>query len=443
MSFFYCFLNYVYSIFPPKQHMSAPKPHQNRPYNVHPQYGSPQQPSSLGTPHVGVPFQRGSSNTSSHEGRHSWRYQTAAQQQGPSNIALVPTRPLLKALAKECKPFPPWCVGKSVPHSLNEELFLFAQFLQPTEAEQQRNQFLVNIVVSFLSSVWPSVVLHQMGLSAAGVYPPKDAAVHFYSTGTETDESKLKEVQEQLRNAAVTCGFQLEFFMDIRDCFAMMCTESRFGDRIVVRYGARAEQAKKSAEALAIRVAQVAPVRVTLCAVDALLRQNKVVDDSVSNTTGLSSEAVAIMLLSIANSYSSDDVPDAERLLMDFFLTYGFQTHFDCATQSVTSSGMATPLAKVHRDAALSVLDFDDDSKVNLAAKVEKVPHMLAVFNYCYTALSQFVQVHPSQRRAQSPLSTIIGGEAFWSRVLQLYHQQVTPFYQIVAEKASLLAQLR
>jgi hypothetical protein len=171
-----------------------------------------------------------------------------------------------------------------------------------------------------------------------------------------------------------------------------------------------------------------------LVTLDALLRQNKLLDETGLNEKLISTEAIAVMLLAIANSYSSDDAPDAGRLLNDFFLTYGFPAHFDCSQNSVSASGMTSPVAKLHREAQLSVLDPAQET-ANLTSKVDKVAHLLAIFNYCYTASTQYLVVSLEQRRAQSVLSTMIGGETYWSRVLTLYHQRVAPFFDVVNEK--------
>jgi hypothetical protein len=107
---------------------------------------------------------------------------------------------------------------------------------------------------------------------------------------------------------------------------------------------------------------------------------------------------------------------------------------------SIHYNGMDNRLEKVHRESQLSVLDPGDLTR-NLTPKLDKFSHLQAVFNYCYTALSQFTQVSPEQRRAQSALSTLIGGESYWSRVLKLYHQNVSPFAEVVQARHAILAQ--
>lgn len=415
---------------PPPPYYAASKPipqHMNM--NAPPAYGSPHshQMGSLGTPRVGwAPGSLG-------DGR--WRpYQP--QQQPQQNIILVPTRPLLKALAKECKPCPPWCVGHPIPESLTSELGLFARFLDRTPQEAERHSLIQNTIQTAFRAVWPSSSLSHAGINAAGVFPP-ESTVHLYAESTTDSE----EARTALRTAANENGFQISFFEDYRGCQTALLTEARTGDKAAVRFGAQVERTKASAEIIRQALGRNEASRVVLIALDALLRQNKVLDESGSSP-GIPAEAIAIMIICIANSYDESDTPTAERLLTDFFLTFGFPAHFDSATLSIDYKGMTNQVPKVHLNSQLSVLD-PADPKENLTGRVDKVPHILAVFNYCYTAVSQFSQTAPTARRAQSALSTVIGGETYWSRVLHLYHQQVEPFYSVVLERQASLAQYR
>lgn len=353
-----------------------------------------------------------------------------------SNIVLVPTRPLLKALAKECKPSPPWSVGQPVPQSLTEELRQFALFLRDTPTEQHKWSSLMNTAEAVAIAVWPQSRLHEMGATAAGILT-KDSAMHLYAT----DSEDTPERRQRLKEVANEHGFQVEFGVDYRQCITATLTEMRTGERCVVRFGADAIIAAPAAELLTRAILGVPERHAALFAIDSLLRQNKVLDDTGNNDTLLNSEAAAMMLLAIANSYSRDDQPDAGRLLLDFFLTYGFPAHFDCTASSVNYLSMEKLTPKQHPDCQLSVLDVHESQR-NLTPRLDRFAHLQGVFNYCYTAISQFTQVASSQRRAQSALSTIIGGETFWSRVLQLYHQEIQPYRQIVQEKHHILAQL-
>lgn len=389
-------------------------------------------------------YGRGGPNRGPHGGRGGYnnRYQQQQQQMGPftgPDPVLVPTRPLLKALAHECKPYPPWSVGGPSPATLNDELQLFAKFLAGTAEEKAKMDGLIGAATTAIRQLWPAGELKPMGLTAANVHSHKDTVVHLYAAGTEV----LPDGYEASLRAAVNAiGFQADFFLDCRGCNAILLTEARTGDRCSVRFGPKATMAKPASDLIATVIASKEQYRIALVALEALLRQNKMIDDTGANLAQLSGEALAIMVVSIITSYSND-TPEAGRLLIDFFLTYGFQAHFDVATQSICPrTGMAEPLKKVHADVQLSIVDPTDE-RTNLSPKTDKVPLLLAVFNYCYTAMSQFEQVEQGHRRAQSPLSTIIGGEAYWSRVLQLYQQKVSPFYEVVRSRAGALAHHR
>jgi len=351
---------------------------------------------------------------------------------------LIPTRPLLKALAKECKPNPPWIVGVPMCSSLAAELIQFAKFLDLCADEKLKVDRLYDSVHSIVKEIWKDTTLQKMGPTAAGIISPKESVLHVYLTHSDDVPA---EVQTKLRELAVAKDFQVEFFSDYRGVPCVMFTEARSADRVVVRYGPSAMKAKISAERLDEGIAQKPNTRAVLVALEALMRQNKMLDDTGSNPLAVCGEALAVMLLSITASYDGE-VPDAGRLLMDFLVTFGFQNFFDHVKHSVSPKGMADNTDKIHKDAQLSVLDISDPT-ANLTPKVDKVPLVVAVFNYCYNAVSQFEQVDNSQRRAQSALSTIIGGETYWSRVLQLYGQKVSPCYDVVRQKAHNLAQLR
>jgi hypothetical protein len=407
-------------------------------------YASPPQHGSLGTPHIG---RWTKSPSGSHDNRGSWRgsapggsYNNSnnrGPQSGPREaVTLVPTRPLLKALARECKPSPPWCVGLPPPQSVSDELMMFASFFRQTPEEQMRSGSFIATVETIFLEAWGDSVLNEMGATAAGVIMSKDVTAHFYALGTTDEPAKL----EVLKQSASNYGFQVEFKVDYRGMPCATLTEARTGEKCVVRYGETAKECQEAANILKEQIASKPHRKAVLVAIDSLLRQNKVLDDTGTNVSLLNGEAVAFMVLSIANSYSDDDTPDAGRLLVDFFLTFGFQAHFDFATNSIHYKGMDPPVSKVHMDDQLSVLDPSNPER-NLTPKLEKFSHIQAVFHYCYTAISQFTQVSAQQRRAQSALSTVIGGESFWSRVLSMYHQQVSPFLEVVRDRAHVLAQ--
>ena len=325
-----------------------------------------------------------------------------------------------------------------VPNSLSDELFQFMQFLSPTADETRRAAESKQRIDELISAVWPSSTLMPMGPDAAGVPLTKEGTSHMYAPGSTIGEN-LESIKAKIRSTALEFGFQTDFGVDYRGIDTVILTEARSGEKVSVRFGEKCEAIATSSKILEDHIQLVPNRRSVLVALDALLRQNKLLDDTGVNTALLSCEAVAMMLLSIAHSYAADDTPDSGRLLNDFFLTFGFTAHFDCSTNSIVYSGMVTPVAKVHRESQLSVIDPSNET-ANLTSKVDKVAHLLAVFNYCYTASSQFTQVSPQQRRAQSILSTMIGGETYWSRVLSLFHQHVSPFHEVVNDKKFRLA---
>lgn len=414
------------------------------PYLVHSPYAYSSPPNSCGTPH----FPRASG--SSHEGgrKGSWKNQQSLLQHTKhegggggapvdrSNVVLVPTRPLLKALAKNCKPNPPWGVGSTKGLSLGEELQNFASFVRPTPTESAQFAHLMAVVGEISKELWPAAELKPMGLNATGIFPVKDSTYNVYpfsdSPLPDTSSDKLREI-------ANGKGFQVDFFVDYRELPVALLSEARSGEKVAIHYGPNASALiRPNAEELRKAFFSQESRLIALIVIESLLRQNKVLDEHGANPSGLSPEAAAVMLLAIINSYSSDDVPDARRLLVDFFLTYGFAAHFDHATTSVSAAGMTPPTPKVHKDAQLSVVE--SGSTRNLAGKCTKVAHILAVFNYCFTALSQFEQVPVSERRAQSALSTILGGEAYWSRVLTLYREGIQPYAAVVQSYHDVLA---
>lgn len=397
--------------------------------------------SSLGTPRVGwQPASIGDGrwrNQGQYQGQQGGQGQQQQQQQQQREVVLVPTRPLLKALAKECKPCPPWCVGHPIPENLSAELNVFSKFLQRSPQESERHTILMQTVQKVFNTVWADASLEFMGINACNVFPPETTLQVLANKTEEVPE----DVETLLRQAANEQGFQISFFEDYRGVPTALLTEARTADKAAVRYGALVPKTKESSNIIAASMAACEASRQCLTALDSLLRQNKVLDESGSSP-GIPSEALGVMLTCIVNSYDETDVPTAERLMVDFFLTFGFPAHFNNAELSVSHLGMNTPVNKVHANSQLSVLDPADQT-INLTGRVDKVPHILAVFNYCYTAVAQFSQTVPNARRAQSALSTVIGGESYWSRVLALFHQQIEPFYTVVSERQHSLSQHR
>lgn len=353
-------------------------------------------------------------------------------------IVLLPTRPLLKALAKQCRPSPPWCVGYAPPADLGEEVLRFCDFNTPMEEELGTRQSCTATMESVVRRVWPEAALQPTGATAAGQNVTKGVTLHFYATGT-TDATP-EQLQQWMR-AANEVGAQANFLQDDRGLPCAVVVDSRSGHRSCIRYGSEAAAALAHAShALESQIASKPVPRAVLNTLLALLNQNKLLDESGTARTLLSGEAVAVMLLAVINSYDETDVPDAGRVLLDFFLTYGFESYFNPLQSSVSVKGLAVPCPKRHLNAQLSVLDPSNET-VNLTPEVDRVSSIQAVFNYCYTALSQYSQVSSSLHRAQSPISTIIGGEPYWVRVLRFYQLQVEPYYSVVQSKKHILAQ--
>ncbi|KPI85979.1 hypothetical protein ABL78_4981 [Leptomonas seymouri] len=355
-----------------------------------------------------------------------------------NNAVLLPTPPLLKALAKQCQPSPPWCVGSVVPPRLGDEVLRFNEFNTPTQEEEATCKSCAASMEAILQRVWPGASLQPSGATAAGQSSTKGATVHYYATGTS--DATEEQMQTWMR-AANEVGAQVSFTRDNRELPCAVLIDSRTGHRCCIRYGDNAVEALAETSELLWRSVAACPV--TLAAFNtllALLSQNRILDESGSAHTLLSGEAVAIMLLAVVNSYDSSDVPDAGRVLLDFFLTYGFESYFNAAQSSVSVRGFGAPTAKKHPNAQLSVLDPIDEM-VNVTPRVDRFGSIQAVFNYCYAALLQYAQVRPSLHRAQSALSTIIGGEPYWVRVLRFYHLQVEPYHSVIQLKKHLLVQ--
>ncbi|KPA83320.1 hypothetical protein ABB37_02980 [Leptomonas pyrrhocoris] len=354
------------------------------------------------------------------------------------NVVLLPTRPLLKALAKECRPSPPWCVGRVVPSVLADEVLLFHLFTAPMPEEEASRRSCTASMEAVLQQVWPGASLQPAGATAAGQNTTKGATLHFYATGT-SDASQ--EQTQQWIQAANERGAQVNFIRDDRDLPCAVVVDSHSGHRCCIRYGDKAVAALAETSALlSVRVAANPVTRAVFNTLLALLNQNKILDDGGTARSMLSGEAVAIMLLAVVNSYDSSDVPDAGRVLLDFFLTFGFESYFNPIQSSVNVKGFGTPTAKKHPNAQLSVLDPVNE-EVNVTAQVDRVSGIQAVFNYCYTALSQYAQVNSNLHRAQSALSTVIGGEPYWVRVLRYHQLHVEPYYSLIQLKRPLLVQ--
>ncbi|EPY36435.1 hypothetical protein STCU_00585 [Strigomonas culicis] len=298
------------------------------------------------------------------------------------------------------------------------------------------NTACLNTVQDMLRSVWPDTDLRPMGITAAGNFFHKDTTSHYYAVN---NSEVTEEVRKQLGAAANERGAQIEFAVDYRGLQCFVLTDSLSGLRCCVRIGPNAaERCEPAAELLRHTFGSNLGARGVLFVLFALLQQNRILDDSGTNPRLLPGEAAAVMLLSVLNSYDATDVPDAGRLLMDFFLTFGFISYFNPVSISVVHNGMRHTVPKKHANAQLSVVD-PSDGDTNLTPSLDRVSNLQAVFSYCYSALNQYAQVSGDQRRAQSALSSIIGGEPYWGRVFRFYEQKVEPYCSVVESKRNSL----
>lgn len=435
----------------PQQPYSTPmQPHptqlmQNQnpaPYYTNQPYHNPHV-GSLGTPCFGSFRTNSSMGTNSHTSLRSTPYNSAASQNGllssnssstnvaNPNVKLVPTRPLLKALAKISKPNPPWCVGMPSNCGLDDELRIFLEFHNPTHEEISVLDELTKTALRLLKQLWPEVLLVPVGVTAVGMPVTRERTAHYVALKAVTDADSAEARLQKLASAA---GVQLQFFTDYRSHRCVTFTDGRSGIRANIRYGDSLATAQRASAVFQNGLANSQSAVQVLQVLLTLLQQNRLLDETGNHPELISSESVAVMLLSVVNSYGPNDQPNAGRLLNDFFLSFGFPAYFNAATSSVNYKGAVPPTPKVHTDASLSVLDPGDPTQ-NLSTAVEKTPALQAVFHYCFTAISQYEQVGTKQRRAQSALSTIIGGEPYWTRVLKLYEDGVEPYAQQVSSK--------
>eukprot|EP00758_Cryptobia_borreli_P008349 Tbor_TRINITY_DN5382_c2_g1::TRINITY_DN5382_c2_g1_i1::g.4244::m.4244 len=428
-------------------------------------------------------------------------------------LPIIPTKPLLRTLAKECKPFPPWAInidgcsfrGKELHSSfsvndrltvqnetypasycgvpkgrlscntltLSEELTMFADFISLTNKEKNHlEEFKMTCKMCFQKLWGNDCEFVNMGLTAAGVFHHKDSPVHVLATNTASNPIGISEdipTTEAIRTVLLTVGFSSVFFEDVRGCTTVLINANvPINTPIAVCYGPRAHEAERTAIELRSMIGEKESYRIALIAVDALLRQNNLIDSLGTKPKLVCGEAVAVMLLALVKSYGgspatienekgeeddlneNDTMPPPGKVLMDFFITYGFPANFDPINHTCDSAkGLTNPVMKIHRNDVLSILDPSSDicdstrKPRNLATGVDSTTHLTAILQYCYTATQQYEQMPPSKRRAQSVLSTIIGGEAYWGRVIDLYDQRVSPFYEVVLGKMKNLDRVR
>ncbi|EPY43179.1 hypothetical protein AGDE_00743 [Angomonas deanei] len=296
------------------------------------------------------------------------------------------------------------------------------------------NQCVENIS-RVMREVWPQASLHPKGITAAVMAPKKEICNHLYAVHCD-DLEGVKQFEE----LAIKQGFHLEFGTDNRGLPAVICTDCVSGVKSCITYGPEAEKkCKGTSDILRDAYSSTQSARDVLFVLLALLQQNRILDDGGLNQKLFSGEALAVMLLSVVNSYENNLLPDSGRILLDFFLTFGFVAYFNPVASSVTIKTMQPPRPR-HMTSQLSVLDPADET-INLTPSLDRVSNVQTVFSYCYSALNQYTQVSSGQRRAQSVLSTIIGGEPYWIRVFRLYEQGVDPYYTFIAEHKAALYQ--
>ena len=528
-------------------------------------------------------------------------------------VQLIPTRPLLKTLAKECKPRPPWfcgypfagCSGADAP-TLTEELIAFSRFVSPAPPEFERLSFLFNKCLGVFKRMWPSCEFRLASITAAGVVPPKGCPLQVYAVHTHNfdvaiaagdpyeqqakDKKKKKDPKYESNRSEITsdgsgrplgssqpsdmdqilekllalppsavpkafgskdvggvsvhdasppeetlylpfaplqrdcisriassadkisvgtalqveglirshiqnANLECTFHVDARECPVVVISDPDESLQIAVRYGPRAVLSEKTAILLRRQIAHNHHARLALCALEALLRQNNLVDNDGTKPTLLSVETLAVLMLIVVrtrqmdrhsstrspNTSSPHPIPHAGGLLNSFLHYFGQPANFN-PTQHTADymSGLQSPSKKLHPNDKFSVCDPSDDVRIhvsylsgvfhapvdvpgvpasvapaianiaeinieappprNLAASNPDTRHLSAVLNYCYAAMEAHESSSPSKRKAQSVLSTIIGGEAYWGRVMDLYENVVEPWYGVVHHLRRILA---
>jgi len=157
---------------------------------------------------------------------------------------------------------------------------------------------------------------------------------------------------------------------------------------------------------------QVGPCVMTLRTV---LAQCQLMD--VSNG-GLSSYAIMLLTLRLAQLYGPGRCPDAGVLLREFLRHYS--ADFDYANISIQVQAPGAPPVppyKMHPDAPVSVVDPLDPSN-NIAQGCTKLGQLKAMLKYCELALARWDVPEDQDEtfRGHTPLGTIIAAKAVASR---------------------------
>jgi hypothetical protein len=324
-----------------------------------------------------------------------------------------------KALAKVAKPRPPWSIGADPTNDIGVEMGRIEAFFGQSAKDKQDTGDVWEALRLTLTELDASPMLQYTGCNSWSFFP-------FRGRFSVAAPGVRNVSAAQLGPALFRNGCRLEReFVDSRGLPCFLVEHAATQREVLLRIGESGAAAADSVRAI-LRYKMSGEVRSALNCLIVLLRQSRIIDDL--EPAALSDEAAAVMVMAIANSYGERPTPD--RLLIDFFLTYGFKAHFDSDALSVCAEGMVNPVPKAHPDAAASILDPANHDR-NLAAGMngKKLQFMQSTFNYCYHVVSEFAkESDPQKQRGQSPLSTVLGGEPFWPRVVELAQLNVEPY---------------
>jgi len=324
-----------------------------------------------------------------------------------------------KALAKVAKPRPPWSIGADPTNDIAVEMSRIEAFFAQSAKDKQDTGDVWEALRATLTMLDASPQLQYTGCNSWSFFPYR-GRFSVAAPGVRNATSS------QLSSALFKNGCRLEReFVDARGFPCYLVEHAATKREVVLRIGEAGAAAAETVRAV-LRHQMPGDVRSALNCLIVLLRQSRIIDDL--EPAALTDEAAAVMVMAIANSYG--ERPTAERLLIDFFLTYGFKAHFDSDALSVSIDGMVNPVAKAHPDDAVSILDPANATR-NLAVGMtaKKLQFLQSTFNYCYHVVSEFAkETDPHKQRGQSPLSTVLGGEPFWPRVVELAQLNVEPY---------------
>eukprot|EP00759_Apiculatamorpha_spiralis_P018769 PhF_6_TR25121/c0_g1_i1/m.34551/K03514/PAPD5_7, TRF4; non-canonical poly(A) RNA polymerase PAPD5/7 len=340
-----------------------------------------------------------------------------------SDVILTPTRPVLKAVARACK-CPPWSVGRMCGPSLDDELGCFQMFVNPAPSEKGKIDEMFNSIAYKARDVWSACNLSTCNAMYLGIHIP-GSLMECVVVNSSDEADEIKTFSAGLNEA----GFSTEIFQNSRGTQSIRLIEARSGDRVVVHVGRMALDYLQSSERIRAIFDGTPGVRGVVSAIDTVMRQSKYGDDGTT-PGGISSEAIAVMVAAMLGKYPAPPAPGV--IMLDFFITYGY--HFDCQTHAiavdVNTEGWP---AKPDPATQLYVIDPAAPDR-NLTASVAKFPQVKSLFQYCYMTLNQWSAM-VQENRAQSPLSTIVGGETFWSRVLLLALAGEEPYATVINDK--------